>query len=351
MSYKELTSCLVCGTSHLKELFSFGEQPLINNLKETAEEEELKFPIKVNTCQICSHAQLSIAVEPGLLFDKYLYTTGVSESHHRYFEEFASKVNGRNILDIGCNDGSLLEKFYKLGWHCYGVEPAKNLAEIAYNKCNKNSEIACNYFPNKQFEGHAFDVITAFNVFAHNSDPKTFLKEMALLLNDNGRIYIQTTITEVGSIYHEHISYFNPRSMLYLVSLCGLEIKSFKVVPMHKQSYLFEIAKPNFVMPKKLKLNPPFVGYGAAASGMVLLNNYNVRPEYVVDDNTLKQGKFIPGVNVPIYSQDKIINDPRDLTILVLAYNLFDEIKNKIKKLRPENKDLFVDISTGESFE
>lgn len=356
MNYKDLNTCLVCNFPNLKEVLNLGDQPLINNLKDTAEQEELKFPLKVNACPACSHHQLSIAVDPNILFNNYLYTTGTSKSHNRYFEDFAKNIpflylKPKEILDIGCNDGSLLREFKKLNWICTGIEPAKNLAETAYNRLDKKAEIVRGFFPHDQLEGYKFDVITAFNVFAHNSDPKTFLKEMALLLNDDGRIYIQTTVTNPGSFYHEHISYFTPRSMFTLIELCGLHVKSFKIVPMHKESYLFEIAKIPKGTDTTLLLNEPLVGYGSAASGMVLLNKYNIKPEYVVDDNPLKQGKFIPGVNIPIFSQDKIIQDERDLNIIILAYNLFDEIKDKIKKIRPNKKDIFINLLTGESFE
>ncbi len=86
------------------------------------------------------------------------------------------------------------------------------------------------------------------------------------------------------------------------------------------------------------------VAYGASASEIVLFNHLKIKPEYVVDDNTLKQGKFIPGINSPIVSCETLKNDYRDLTIIV-AHNLFDEIVTKIKNLRPNQKDTFERIA------
>ena len=88
-------------------------------------------------------------------------------------------------------------------------------------------------------------------------------------------------------------------------------------------------------------LEKPVVAYGASASEVVLFNLTKTVPEYVVDDNPLKQGKFIPGINSPIVNADHLAKDTRDLTI-ICAHNLFDEISTKIKKLRPKNKDQFV---------
>lgn len=343
-----LKNCLVCGNPELKEIYNLGLQPLINNLKTTPNSEELKFPIVVNSCPKCTHQQLSIAVDPELLFKNYLYTTGTSESHIEYFRQFAVMVKGRSVLDIGCNDGSLLKCFQKIGCHVLGIDPAKNF-EV------DGIDIIKDFFPSKQIKSRKFDIITAFNVFAHNSNPREFLSAVAGHLTEKGRIYIQTTITNLGCFYHEHVSYFNPLSMFNLADQCGLECKSFKIVSMHKESYLFELAKKKeiFVPDKdfyvKNKFKNPMVGYGSAASGMVLVNYFNLELEYVIDDNPLKQGKYIPGTNIPIYNSTGITRDYRDLTIFILAYNLFDEIVGKIKELRPFNKDIFIHPLTGQN--
>ena len=149
------------------------------------------------------------------------------------------------------------------------------------------------------------------------------------LLKEDGKVYIITTPARFDNYYHEHISYFNLKSMLALAKRCELEVTNFKEVSMHGTSYLFELSKPKEeIQPKTdlLKSLDNAVGYGASASGVVLLNNLNLNLEYVVDDNELKQGRFIPGVNTPIYSMNYLANDNRDLTIVVLAHHLFNEI-------------------------
>ncbi len=347
--FKNLNECLVCGYDDLITHCDLGMQPLVNNLKDSPEQEERKFPILVNACRVCSHKQLSIAVDPKLMFSNYLYQTGASQSHRAFFLEFASSIDpGDAILDIGCNDGTMLEVFAQI---CeaqrIGVEPAQNLFIQARNK---GSYIINDFFPTNELNGMEFDCITAFNVFAHNSDPHTFLKEMVKLLALNGRIYILTTRDDIGSFYHEHVSYFTPRSMMVLAEKCGLQMNSFKEVSMHGNSYLFELSKPDVVnhllMGVALKINIKHsnnvVAYGASANGIVFLNHFDIRPEYVIDDNPLKQGKFIPGVNVPIYDNKHLAEDVRDLNIVILAYHLFDEIVNKIKVLRPNAKDKFI---------
>jgi hypothetical protein len=107
---------------------------------------------------------------------------------------------------------------------------------------------------------------------------------------------------------------------------------------MHGESCLFEIRVPKKQNRNKgFHITSPCVAYGASASEIVLFNYFKIKPEYVVDDNPLKQGKFIPGINSPIVSIQTLEEDNRDLTIII-AHNLFEEIKEKIEKIRPHFK-------------
>jgi hypothetical protein len=86
----------------------------------------------------------------------------------------------------------------------------------------------------------------------------------------------------------------------------------------------------------------PVVGYGAAAKGVVMSNYVQRKLKYIVDENPMKIGKIIGGVNIPIVAPETLINEPGDLMIIVYAWNFFDEIHSKIKKLRPNNNDIIV---------
>lgn len=347
--YKKITKCLVCENNDLYEVIDLGFQPLVNNLKYSTDEIEMKGKIVVNECYNCSHRQLSIAIDQKLLFSEYLYQTGTSQTHLDFFKNFADRIGvpkcWNRILDIGCNDGSMLKFFKDLGWQAYGVEPATRLAAEAVTK---GLHITCDFFPTTHAFNEKFHCITAFNVFAHNDDPKEFLKSMVDLLHDNGAIYILTTPAALDNYYHEHISYFTPKSMAYLADECDLDLERVEKVSMHGGSHLFKLVKqkqepmPNPVLKDLGIFHNPVVGYGAAAGGIVLLNYLNLHPEYVIDDNELKQGKFIPGVNVPIFSNEKLFNDERDLTIIILAHHLAAEIMEKIKSHRNNKNDTFI---------
>lgn len=334
---EEIKECLVCGNNNLIMYFSMGMMPLVNNLKNSPEEKENIFPLVVNQCPKCTHKQLSVSVDRELLFNNYLYKTNVSSSHRIFFNDFVKGLEGNTVLDIGCNDGALLWAFSQYDWDVRGVEPCRELCEEARRK---GFRVENDFFPTRHEMMERFDCITAFNVFAHNDNPKKFLIEMSKLLNKAGKIYILTTPSRLDNFYHEHISYFTPQSMMVLAWICGLKVSSFKEVSMHGTSYLFEIFKQETGIPHNVRFSFPIVAYGASASETVLFNYYEIKPEYVVDDNVLKQGKFMPGVNSPIVSREILEKDPRELTIIV-AHHLFDEISAKIKKLRPNKKDRF----------
>jgi hypothetical protein len=339
-----MSRCLACNNDLLYVKLDLGKQPLVNNLKDKANQVDKKYPLMILECSICSHAQISEPVDPKLMFSNYLYQTGASESHLEFFKTFVRKIGGGgSVLDIGCNDGSLLKAFRDdddYAWDILGVEPAKNLIPALKEK---RIPVINDFFPTKALEGCKFDCIVAFNVFAHNSHPRGFLDQMKAILEPNGRIFILTTKASLANYYHEHVSYFTIQSMGFIAKKCGLEIKSAQEVSMHNGAILFEL-----VIPKEEKrLNPitvpkNSVGYGAAAGGIVLLNLFNMDLDYVVDDNLLKIGKFIPGTKIPIYGPEHLVLDDRDLNIVILAPNLFDEIVEKIKRLRHHNKDTYI---------
>lgn len=343
MHYKEIKECLACGGKHLRLSFSMGFQPLVNNLKSDQFEEDVRYPLEINKCRDCTHEQLTIAVDPKILFENYLYQTGTSDSHKVFLEDFVSSltvgyIQLNNVLDIGCNDGTLLSIFKHKGWVVRGIDPSNNFQRTF---TEKKIPLIQDFFPSKELEGKHYDIITAFNVFAHNDNPFKFLIEAKKLLKENGRIFLLTTPSRLDNFYHEHISYFNLKSMTVLAERCGLEIKSFKTTAMHGESHLFELcAKKQESYPIKDQWKN-LVAYGAAASGIVILNYMNIIPEYVIDDNALKQGKYISG-NIPIFPNEHLKMDKRSLTILILAHHLSDEIVAKIKKLRPNKKDVFV---------
>lgn len=388
--YKLLDECLCCKNTKLVEVLDLGHQPLANSYTKTADCDEITFPLKLNYCELCTHLQLSHAVNPDLLFKNYLYVSGTTKTLRDYFNDFVNIVNRYvnnntsnrlKVLEIACNDGSQLDSFKLQGYETYGIDPAKNLYEITKNKHN----IICDYLSNESISkfNTKFNVIVAENVFAHNSYPIDFLNICKQYIEPDGYIFIQTSQADMikynqfDTIYHEHISFFNANSMQTIVNNCNLYLNDIIKTPIHGNSYIFVISKKNSTFNyeeskidiellnkfkdsisttindikdniqnfKKVSNNNIVVGYGAAAKGNTVLNHGKIKLDYIVDDNILKQGLYTPGMKIPIVSLDFINSLNRNIAWIPLSWNFFDEIKFKIEKLRKNKHDIFFKLN------
>lgn len=399
----ELITCLCCKTENTLFL-DLGMQPLANNYHEQDEKCDV-YPLKLKYCPNCFHCQLSHAVNPELLFKTYKYVSGTSQTGMTFFKDNAKMIddyyNSRNkdniftgiltkkVLDIASNDGSQLDCFKELGWTTYGVDPATNLVPISVKKghnvvCDFWNETVANQLP-------IMDIITAQNVFAHTQYLDEFLQACKIIMNDNTLLFIQTSQknmivnNEFDTTYHEHISFYNTKSMKTLVERNGLFLNRVLDAEIHGHSYIFEIGKvsnleTNVIVDKYLKEEEEkgiyndqtyidfnektqvivanlkqeiadfkangykCIGFGAAAKGQTVLCYGEIVLDYIIDENPLKIGLFSPKMDIPIVSIDHFINDTNannsenKYVILILAWNFATEIKEKIRKHKGDKK-------------
>ena len=396
--YIENKYCLACNNSQLKTILDLNNQPLANNYHRGTRQEE--YPLKLNLCDKCYHLQLSHAVNPDLMFLHYLYVSGTTQTLKDYFDYFAETTlkyvpEAKNILDIACNDGTQLDSYKKLGLQTYGIDPAKNLYD---NSISKGHKIVCDYFNLNtihKFDNQAkFDIITAQNVFAHTRYTNDFLESCRQLMHDNSVLFIQTSQAnmvlnnEFDTIYHEHLSFFNTKSMKTLVERCGLVLSDVFKTDIHGTSYVFVITKKDlgrngvkemlefeeenglyniltypeyalrcykatYNLKNKLQQLKEegylLIGYGAAAKGNTLLNFGKIDLDFIIDDNPLKQGLFTPGRNIEIISSDCLSDFHKDkkIAFIPLAWNFFKEIKSRIEAKRNNKDDLFIKYFPG----
>jgi len=388
----ELKACLACGGTHLLPAIDLGDQPLANNfLKDTSENQ--RYPLAVNQCANCFHLQLTHVVDPAVIYRDYAYVSGTSQTYLDYMFWFAkwvreySKIQFGSILDIGCNDGSQLDYFEKLGFLTYGVDPAENLHSISTNKGHR---VVCGFWDEQSIgnlDNRQFDIVVAQNSFAHNPDPHKYLTLLKPLMKPSGLFFVQTSQAdmvrngEFDTIYHEHVNFYNINSMNELCRRAGWELIDVIKTPIHGTSYVFVLTPgrsrrehiANLISmeadllnndvyrawaARARKISSEFssritlfkergyhiVGYGAAAKGMTLLNFANVQLDYIIDDNPIKQGTYSPGQNIPVVSIAQLSNYTVDDKILFvpLAWNFFKEIKNKILNHRNNTNDRFL---------
>jgi 2-polyprenyl-3-methyl-5-hydroxy-6-metoxy-1,4-benzoquinol methylase len=400
-----LNKCLACGSERLKLTLDLGTQPPANSYKDSKEEVQEEFPLAINRCEDCYHVQLTHVVNPDILYKNYLYVSGTSQTMKEHFEWFAKwsseyqnllyedYFTEKFVLDIGCNDGSQLDAYKALGYHTYGIDPASNLHVIS---TSKGHDVTCGYFDTTFTHKPIgvgrqimhYDILVAQNVFAHNPDPERFLRNARLVMWDSSLLFIQTSQAdmilnnEFDTIYHEHISFYNINSMNELCKKSDVYLYDVIKCPLHGNSYIFIITRdPNkerphhianlIAMERKAGLlseetydkyaekckekitklyevvelhrqqNFKVIGYGAAAKGMTYLNASGAKLDFIVDDNPLKQGKLTPGTNIPIVSSDELKKHNEPCLFIPLAWNFFDEIKEKIQKTHNQPYDRF----------
>ena len=391
MDCEEIKTCIACGSDELVPVLDLGFQPLANNYKKNKNDPEQSFPLAINRCKHCYHVQLTHKVNPELMFTDYAYVSGTAKTQLEYFDWFVDYIVGKygstpsSVLDIGCNDGSFLNAWGGTGTKTFGVDPAENLHPIS----SKNHSVHCGFFTGKEFPNQKFDVITCMNAFAHNADQLELLKNIKQIMHGDSLLFCTTSQAdmilngEFDTIYHEHLSFYNIKSADALCKRAGLNLLDVYKHPIHGNSYIFVISATktdvdgirslievedhkglytpdtyaiytrdcnmaaikfrNVILDYKEK-GIPVVGFGAAAKGNTLMNFAEQAPDFIIDDNPLKQGLYTPGLGCPIVSADELkkYESVDTLCFVPLAWNFYDEIVNRIKTLRPGKKDVFV---------
>ena len=391
----EIKQCIACGSTDLIPVLDLNSQPLANDYKTNKNDPQEEYPLAISRCKHCYHVQLTHQVNPELMFKNYAYVSGTAKTQLEYFDWFVDKITAQygstpeSILDIGCNDGSFLNAWGGTGTATYGVDPAENLHYIS----SKHHNVHCGFFTGNEFKGKLFDVITCMNAFAHNSNQLELLKNIRQRMHEDSLLFCTTSQAnmilngEFDTIYHEHVSFYNIKSARALGNRAGLNLIDVFKHPIHGTSYIFVFSKIKEAKIKIEKLileeehmglyspetydeyaekcygiankfaetirhyrNLGFtvVGYGAPAKGNTLMNFANEGPDFIVDDSPLKQLKFTPGMSVPIYSAPYLtLNyfEKEKVCFVPLAWNFYDEIKGKIRELRPKHlfkKDVFI---------
>lgn len=384
--------CRVCGKKDLQGILSLGMSPLANNLPNTPSEDEDLYPLELNFCPNCKNCQLSFTVPASEMFDDYLYVSSTSKAFRDHFSNMADKFvkdfdlnEDSFVVDIGSNDGVFLSPLKDKGIKILGVDPAKNLVDLANSK---GLETLHGYFDEVisdqivQSKGKV-DLVTAFNVFAHADDLKSIARNAFKILKDKGIFiievqYLMDTIKDLtfDNIYHEHVNYWSVKTLKFFADNLDLRLVKVEHIDTHGGSiraYIsseknigidgsvetfikneekygldkLETLKSFSVRIRELKditigkikdlksQGKTIVGYGSPAKATTVLNYYGISSEhidYIIEDNELKHNKFLPGMKIPIRSKNNAIENPPDY-ILVLAWNFLEAIKENNTEL------------------
>jgi 2-polyprenyl-3-methyl-5-hydroxy-6-metoxy-1,4-benzoquinol methylase len=373
----------------LRQILDLGHQPLANEYLDTKNKRET-FPLYLNWCSECTHVQLGIEVSPKKLFRDYAYITGLSRVYERYLDNFIEHMKTEakteiKALEIGSNDGSLIKLMKRKGLRSIGVDPAVNIACQA----NRSELLTVPTFFDQNladFLAKDFNTIIAFNVFAHNSAPINILNSIDSITSDNANIYVLTSQVDMvvgnqfDTVYHEHINFFNVKSMKALLKRSNLALTDVKIEPVHGDSYLWKINKHpvqqlilereilenqnglysserydkfqssvNFIANKFLDKieNYKLHGYqiaifGAAAKGSTFFNFVKFTPDFIFDDTPHKINRYSPISNVVVQPTLEAAKVEGKLIFVLTAWNFKDELKIQIKNLRKGKSDLLL---------
>jgi SAM-dependent methyltransferase len=378
--------CRSCGSTELSIFLSLGNLPLSDGFLEARQlvDNEPRYPLDVAFCATCSLVQILETVPPEELFGAdYPYFSSFTDTLLRHSEanvkeRIAERKLGADslVVELASNDGYLLQYYKADGVPVLGIDPAPGPVAAARAKGIDTLEafFGLEFAKKLAAAGKRADVLHANNVLAHVADTNGFVAGIAMLLKDDGVAVIECPYVkdliehgEFDTIYHEHLCYFSVTALRALFSRHGLFIT--RVVPLsihggslrvfvEKQNQPEQSVQDHIESEQRLGLDrldyyadfsnrvhqirtelnellqglkarkARIVGYGAAAKGTIMLNYVGIGQEtldFVADRNTHKQGRYIPGVRLPIASPERVLAEQPDY-VLILPWNFKDEI-------------------------
>jgi SAM-dependent methyltransferase len=387
--------CRFCNTLLKNTFVDLGSTPLANSYLPTADAPDQSYPLHVYVCSKCYLVQLHHTVSPENIFGHYAYFSSYSSSWLEHATRFCDKMKKRlslnsssKVVEIASNDGYLLKNFVAANIPCLGVEPAKNVAEVAIANGVPTEVVFFGKASAQALKdkGHAADLIAANNVLAHVPDLNDFVGGFKVLLKPDGVISVECPHllkliqqNQFDTIYHEHYSYYSLLTLEKIFAAHGLEIFDVEELPTHGGSlriFASHAGKPRwpsspafakvkqdekhamldslagyegfskqvktvcdglltFLKQEKTK-GKKIAAYGAAAKGNTLLNVCGINTDlisFVVDKNTAKQNHFLPGSKIPIFGPEKVFAEKPDY-LVILPWNIAEEVREQMKDIR-----------------
>jgi hypothetical protein len=390
-------SCRFCKTELRHTFVDLGMSPLCESYlrQDQLNQMEPFYPLHVSVCDRCFLVQLQEYVNPENIFVEYAYFSSFSDSWLEHCRNYTGQMTERFglnaqslVVEVASNDGYLLQYFVEKKIPVLGIEPAANVAKVAIDRgiptltqffgTRLASELAR--------DGKQADLLAGNNVLAQVPDLCDFVAGMKILLKPNGVLTLEfphllrlMESKQFDTIYHEHFSYFSFLTAEKIFAAFGLVLfdveelathgGSLRIFGRHQEdsskpitqrviamreleqraglthiesyrSFAEMVKRTKQELLQRLieikKARKSIVAYGAPGKGNTLLNYCGIGTDfldYAVDRNPYKQGRYTPGMHIPIFAPSKIAETRPDY-LLILPWNLKDEIMHQMGEIR-----------------
>ena len=388
-----MTTCRVC-EQVTTNVIDFGQMPIANHFARDIAENSYRFRLSASICTHCHLFQLDNQPDPELMFhENYPFFTGLSSAMTKHFKEMVEsslvEVGKQHediqVMEIGCNDGTLLANLVKSGIRHLGVDPSANVVEVARSK-GVNAQV--DFFGLEtatkiKARAGEFDLILAANVICHIPDIKDFAQGVEHLLARDGRFIFEEPYagdvlskTSYDQFYDEHVYIFSCVSVSAIFEQFNLELIDASHQDTHGGSMRYTLArkgvrevkddafrqlaweeanglkdvnayldfaqncearKREFVtLLSGLKSEGKTVaGYAATSKSTTVLNYCGIDAsliQYISDSTPMKQGTFTPGTQIPVVTPEELRERKPDYIVL-FAWNHEREIMQKEREL------------------
>ena len=392
-----LATCRFCKTELRHTFVDLGMSPLCESYlrPDQLNQMEAFYPLHVFVCDRCFLVQLQEYVNPENIFVEYAYFSSFSDSWLEHCRNYTGQMTERFrlnaqslVVEVASNDGYLLQYFVEKKIPVLGIEPAANVAKVAIDR---GVPTLTQFFGTRLAtelarDGKQADLLAGNNVLAQVPDLCDFVAGMKILLKPNGVVTLEfphllrlMESKQFDTIYHEHFSYFSFLTAEKIFAAFGLVLfdveelathgGSLRIFGRHQEdsskpitqrviamreleqraglmhiesyrSFADMVKRTKQELLQQLieikKVRKTIVAYGAPGKGNTLLNYCGIGTDfldYAVDRNPYKQGRYTPGMHIPIFAPSKIAETRPDY-LLILPWNLKDEIMHQMGEIR-----------------
>ena len=400
MNLNSRDSCRICGSKNLTSILNLGDQYFANYSSKSSDVVPFKekIPLELVRCdksldpESCGLVQLRHTTPPNLMYDRYFYRSGINQTMTNNLNEIAkqaiSKINlNQNdiVIDIGCNDGTLLQNYKELPVRSVGFDPAKNMVQFSKQT---GATIITEFFSAEEFIKNYGDekakIITSIAMFYDLENPNKFVGDISKILHPDGIWILELSYLPLmlsqnafDTIVHEHLEYYHLDALEFVLSKFNLKVVdiqlndinggSFRVVVQHKEKSIDNKSLEHITelreKEKNLSLHTnrqfdafikrindekdklvTFIKnevsrgktvhcYGASTKGNTLLQFYDLDKklvQFIADKNPDKWGRRTIGTDISIISEEESHSMSPDY-FLILPWHFIKEFKEREK--------------------